>query len=124
MTTKFSYRNTRAAKLTPSQVVEMRQKWAEGNITQAALARAYGISLVQAQRIVTGVSWSKVAMPLSGEDAAASAQRMLALQKELEEQPAGLTRLAGEIAEQERPAAAVQEMLDQLGIPARSPLDE
>lgn len=43
-------------KLAPAQVAALRRRYAEGNITQTALAREYGIHKGQVSRIVRGKS--------------------------------------------------------------------
>jgi hypothetical protein len=60
--TKFSKGSLAAAKLTPSQVMEMRELYNE-RWTQGALARRYGISVVQVGRIVRGESWQQYPQP-------------------------------------------------------------
>lgn len=54
--TQFERRNAKASKLTPSQVVEIRRRYAEG-ATQNALCREYQMSIGQIGRIVRGESW-------------------------------------------------------------------
>ena len=53
---KMGFRNTKAAKLTPSQVVEIRTRYAEGE-TQAHLSRVFGVGVQQIGRIVRGEAW-------------------------------------------------------------------
>lgn len=74
--------NTRAAKLTNAQVMEVRQRYAEGE-TQGALCRAFGMSVVQIGRIVRGESRRNLPV-VKGEhemelEARASAERMAAM---------------------------------------------
>ena len=53
---KMGFRNTKAAKLTPSQVVEIRTRYEEGE-TQAHLSRVFGVGVQQIGRIVRGEAW-------------------------------------------------------------------
>jgi hypothetical protein len=46
-----------AAKLTPAQVVEIRNRYAAGGVTQWGLADEYGVKQAQISRIVRGVSY-------------------------------------------------------------------
>lgn len=55
---KFNQNNSRASKLSPVQVHEIRSKYAAG-YTQASLCREYGISIGQIGRIVRGESWQQ-----------------------------------------------------------------
>jgi hypothetical protein len=50
--------NTRAAKLKPMDVLNIRQMYADG-WTQSRLSRTYGISIGQIGRIVRGESWQQ-----------------------------------------------------------------
>lgn len=52
----FARRNTAGRKVTSDQVEELRRRYDSGE-TQAALGRAYGLSVVQVGRIVRGESW-------------------------------------------------------------------
>ncbi|MFE2969933.1 endonuclease domain-containing protein [Streptomyces sp. NPDC059340] len=51
----------RAAKLTEDQVVEIRQRYAAGGITQRRLGEEYGIHRVHVNGIIRGHDWSHVA---------------------------------------------------------------
>lgn len=53
---KFGIHNSKSAKLSPSQVLELRQRYRDG-WTQGALARLYQISVGQVGRICRGESW-------------------------------------------------------------------
>lgn len=81
---KFRKSNTRSAKLTGEQVLELRQRYIAG-ATQGELARAYGISIGQIGRIVRGESWqdkAQVEDPQPIRDAAAeSLARLRAMQE-------------------------------------------
>lgn len=85
----FSRSNIRAAKLTPSLVLEIRQKYATGT-SQAALSREYGVGVGQVGRIVRGEAWQQFSTIKSAaeleadrlkllEDAKASEARFAAL---------------------------------------------
>jgi len=52
----FQGRNTKAAKLTITEVREMRERYAEG-WTQGRLSAEYGIGIIQVGRIVRGECW-------------------------------------------------------------------
>lgn len=52
----FGKRNTKASKLTPAVVLQMRQDY-EAGATQGELCRRYDISVGQVGRIVRGESW-------------------------------------------------------------------
>jgi uncharacterized protein YjcR len=54
----FSRGNRRGAKLSPGQVLELREAYAAGE-TQGSLARKYGVSVGQVGRIVRGESWGE-----------------------------------------------------------------
>lgn len=51
-------------KLTPEQVVEIRERYAEGDVTQKELANKYGVTQNQVGLIVTGRSWSDALGPV------------------------------------------------------------
>ncbi len=55
---KVSFRNTKAAKLNPTQVGEIRRFYEDEGLTQGELARRYGVSVGQIGRIVRGESWA------------------------------------------------------------------
>jgi hypothetical protein len=46
------------SKLSQAKVNEIRQKYSNGNISQARLAKEYGISQSHIQRVISGVRWS------------------------------------------------------------------
>jgi hypothetical protein len=50
--------NSRAAKMTPMNILEIREKYAAGR-TQGSLAREFGISVGQIGRIVRNESWQQ-----------------------------------------------------------------
>ena len=54
---KFTLGHHRAAKLSPSQVLELRTLYAEQGWSQGRLARHFGLSVGQVGRIVRGESW-------------------------------------------------------------------
>lgn len=59
---KFGVHNNKSAKLSPTQVLELRQRFRAG-WTQGALARAYQISVGQVGRITRGESWQAYQNP-------------------------------------------------------------
>lgn len=73
---KFEARNTRSAKLTAGQVIDMRHKYAHLRYTQGRLAREYGLSVVQVGRILRGESWQGLPIEPTSEEIAASARRV------------------------------------------------
>lgn len=56
---KFQRNHTHSSKLSPMQVLELRQRYAEEGWTQGRCARFYGISVGQVGRIVRGESWQQ-----------------------------------------------------------------
>lgn len=54
----FRPRNTQARKLTAMQVMQIRERYAQGE-TQGSLARAFAMSIVQIGRIVRGEAWTE-----------------------------------------------------------------
>jgi hypothetical protein len=54
---KFRMGNTRASKLTPVQVLEIRDKWASGQFSQAQLSRAYQVTITTIRNVIYGVTW-------------------------------------------------------------------
>ena len=129
MTTKFSYRNNKAAKVTAPLVIEMRERWSRGNVTQAQLCRDYGLSVVQVGRIVRGESWQNIGMPMGETEMRASAERMLALQAELQNKLAPAfeslqTRLADDVAREKAKAFLGDDMVAELKSVPKNPLDE
>lgn len=55
---KFNHRNSRAAKLTPEQIITIRMRYDnEAYCTQGKLSREYGVSVQQIGRIVRGEAW-------------------------------------------------------------------
>jgi transcriptional regulator with XRE-family HTH domain len=78
--TLFSHGNTRAAKLSNEQVLEMRQHYHDDGWTQAQCARHYGVNVNTVGRIVRGESRQRVPMPSESPDIIAA--RLMALQEE------------------------------------------
>ena len=78
----FERKNSKAAKLTPEMVRQIRQYYAEG-ATQGDLCRHFGVSVGQIGRIVRGESWAGKAAdgmktPAEAERSLARVQAMLA----------------------------------------------
>lgn len=120
---KFQYRNSRAAKIGPAQVVEMRARYAAGRTTQGQLSREFGLSVVQVGRIVRNEVWQDLPdLPLNEAELQDSAQRLLAVQRSVSE------RLASAIVEQKEKDQAGDKMINELiggeSGPDRNPLDE
>lgn len=59
---KFGRFNTRAAVLTPEQVLEIRERYSQGE-TQGSLCRAFSVSIGTIGRIVRGETWNQHAGP-------------------------------------------------------------
>lgn len=82
---KFPRGHKRSAKLTGEAVLEIRQRYVDGE-SQGSLARAFQISVGQIGRIVRGESWIETAQvedPQGIRDAAAdSLARLLQMQKD------------------------------------------
>lgn len=60
---KHTTGNKRSAKLTPSEVIEMRRLYSEEGWTQGRCARHFGISVGQVGRIVRGEHWQEYTQP-------------------------------------------------------------
>lgn len=75
MTNNFYYRNTKAAKLTPGKVAEIKRLYGMGR-TQSALSREYQVTVGQIGRIVRGESWQGIAAEPSQEEIDASWARI------------------------------------------------
>lgn len=116
--TTFERRNTKARRLTPSQVEEIKERYASGE-TQGSLCRAFSMSVGQIGRIVRGESWSHLgAAVVTQEEAEASRVRFMTRQ-----------RAAAELEARSVPsqAAEAEALLKQLAPkrePPRSPLDD
>ena len=77
----FTQQNSKASKLSASEVVEIRRLYLEG-MTQGALCREFGVSIVTIGRIVRGETWQKLPVaekPLSEGEMKASQERVLAM---------------------------------------------
>lgn len=120
--TKLQRRNTASARLTAVQVMEIRQRYADGE-TQGALGREFGITAVQVGRIVRNESWQSLpATPPTKQEIEHSLSRLMEVQIAAERERAArrdpdrlLSELKGEENEQRR---------DETGQPPASPLDE
>lgn len=62
---KFRVGSHANAKLTPTEVLEIREKYASGLYTQGHLAREYRVSANAIGRIVRGESWGDYRQPAS-----------------------------------------------------------
>lgn len=87
--TEFQRGNSRAAKLNAAQVYEIREKYQNGNYTQARLCREYGVNLNTIGRIVRGEAWQAVPEPLKPVDLDATIARLAAFQQCLTDDAAG-----------------------------------
>jgi hypothetical protein len=116
---RFQNRNSRAAKLTEVQVVEMRARYAKGE-TQSSLSRVYQVSLVQVGRIVRGESWQHTpGAPgrerLSEEDSLEWARKML--------ENGGLRDVGEELEESAKRAFVVAQRVEEERRAAPPPLE-
>ena len=73
----FTKRNTRAAKLTGEQVVNMRLRYARGGVSQPELAREHHVSLNTIARALNGLTWAGLPMPVTEDEARASQTRFM-----------------------------------------------
>lgn len=77
----FTQQNSKASKLSASEVVEIRRLYLEG-MTQGALCREFGVSIVTIGRIVRGETWQRLPVaekPLSEGEMKESQARVLAM---------------------------------------------
>jgi hypothetical protein len=63
---RFRLGNIRGAKLTPEQVVEIRERYWRGMESQGALCRAYGVSKETIGRVVRGETFQEYGGPVPG----------------------------------------------------------
>lgn len=119
----FTMRNTRAAKLTASKVLEIRDFYEMGHVSQGQLARDYGVSVVQIGRIVRGEVWQSLrGAQASPEALADSAARLLLVQQDVER---GLvTRLPPTVVHKDLDLPMSDGAKERLATFVRSPLDE
>lgn len=102
---KFSSHNSRSAKLTAADVVDIRQRIADGE-TQSSICKDYPISIGQLGRIARNESW-KIAssIPVKDIDIKESQQRLLAMMGRRDETASpGLDRLEEELRKTETKA--------------------
>lgn len=118
--TAFHYRNTKAAKLTPGQVAEMKTLYAEG-WTQSALCRKFGMSVGQVGRIVRGESWAAIRPEPTDEEIRLSQEKFMR-EYERMKVPAREEQVLKEAMT--APSAKIAEQAAALGARVRSPLDE
>jgi len=109
---KFHVKNSKAAKLTASQVIEIRRLYAESDATQGQIARDFEISAVQVGRILRGESWQQLpaTMP-TREEMDMSARRLYEMQ-EARKAMSPQERMARDVLEeqQKHPDAMVKEL--------------
>lgn len=80
---KFWSGNTKAAKVTPTEVINIRAD-AQKGMTQNSLCHKYDLSIAQIGRIVRGESWRGVKQEPTVFDVEASARRLMAIQQEVD----------------------------------------
>lgn len=61
-------RNRRNTKLTAAEVYSMRERYAQGGVTQLALAQEHGVSLNTIRNALSGATWGSVPQVASAED--------------------------------------------------------
>ena len=101
--TKFTPGNTRAARISNEQVLELRRLYFDENWSQARLARHYQVNVNTIGRIVRGESRQRVPMPSAKPEEIA--ERLLALQRQHDQEV--LERLNQAIAKE--PATLAKE---------------
>lgn len=77
---KFTLNNRHASRLTENQVLEIRERYRTGRVTQGVLSREYGVSIVQIGRIVRGEVWQNVIPEVTDDEIRASAERLMKVQ--------------------------------------------
>lgn len=113
--TAFQRGNSRASKLSVSEVLAIRQAYTQTRVSQGALARKYQVSVITIGRIVRGETWQSVPMQaseMSEGELKDSADRLFA-----EQEGHGLGKLAEEAEEAFKSDGMVEEI-------KRGPLDE
>lgn len=116
----FEQRNNQAAKLTAGQVLEMRELYARGGISQGKLSKVFGVSVVQVGRIVRGEVWQKLGPAHATQlDIEKSAQKMLAIQEDI-----GRERLRAEVARARVADVLLGELKAETPAVPLNPLDE
>jgi transposase len=60
----FSQGNTKASKLNPTKVYEIREKYATGDYTQEGLSREYGVSISTIRNVLHRVTWQQYGQPV------------------------------------------------------------
>jgi len=114
----FERSNVKASKVTPTQVVEIKERYARGE-TQGALCRAFGLSVGQIGRIVRGESWNHLGPAVTTEaEVEASMVRFMAKHRAIAELE------AQSVPSQAADAEAVLESLVPRRELPRSPLDD
>jgi len=114
----FERSNVKASKVTPTQVVEIKERYAKGE-TQGSLCRAFGLSVGQIGRIVRGESWGHLGGGVTTDaEAEASMVRFIARQQAIAELQA--RSVPSQAAEAE---AALEQLAPKRELP-RSPLDD
>ena len=106
--TAFKRGNSRASKLSVSEVMEIRRAYAQERMSQGALARKYQVSVITIGRIVRGETWQGLPTPepqMSEGELKDSADRLMALQEGGRPNPSALrgTEIATIIYDEEAP---------------------
>lgn len=109
---RFKSGNNKAAKVTPTIVLNIRRDYAQG-CTQGELVRMYRLSIAQIGRIVRREVWADVVEEPTPEVLSESAARMLALQRQVDEQSA-TERMVRAAREEREKGVAGDRLLDEL----------
>lgn len=83
----LSHNNRKASKLSIPEVIEIRELYRKGRISQGELSRRFQVSIVQIGRIVRGEVWQQIPTldeVLSQGELKESAARMVALQEKMQ----------------------------------------
>lgn len=122
---KFSLGHYRAAKLTPSDVLEIRRLYSEENWSQGRLAREFKMSVGQIGRIVRGESWHQYhQIPTDQEiehDAAVAQMKPPASEEEIR---ASMERLGRKLGITIKPADPIEPTTDDDSQPEETRTDD
>ncbi len=111
---KFHLKNSRAAKLTANEVMEIRRLYAETDVTQGQLARDFKVSGVQIGRIIRGEVWQKLGpTPPTKEEIEMVGRRLAELQEKVDAMSPAERIMAAALREREKhPDTMVKELME------------
>lgn len=111
--TTFTKNNAKSAKLTASQVQDIRALYARGDCTQGELSRDFQVSVVQIGRIVRGEVWQSLpGLPPTSRQLDESARRLLEIQ--IQTRAAAAAEGVGALDKLQADARKRNDMLDEL----------